>query len=1665
MGDWVAWCGQVDFFESGAFKVGGAQKTGHIYAVTFVALKAKTKDPLDLAAADRRCGQFLFSHLWTFKEWTAYSGKKKLGRATVLDDAMVPDAGDQVAADIEKAVRKRVGKCANIFEYDEQAVVDLTGDASLVNASAGQVHWPAALSGSAVLKRTFLVGITEEVAGPNPNDIRVLPSITFQIAGNDQTWDMPDPLPDDHIAVLDVGTGADAIQLRIELRPGRDPGTMAKLPKLVATQSRATPMVVRSALSQSLNPLSMLRSAFEAARGAGLSITAKTFSPLRLSIQRMLGAGWGSPYTGAMGFWKTPYILHSIPGTRDVLDATKPPFLHRVDIGLEGMAELLGARQTDADFALIFANIETVERKQLIDPNTVADAWLRITQQLAPGDSYLARIPVWLAILGDRMVIDHPAKKQQWATIRSQLTSTNPIGLNRRAIAERNSVGTLAMLGRNALPQQGDVELKKFIALQKNIVRELEKGNNADAEKKQLKDLVFALMTDELKELFDSLDPMQNTTLKNALADTCSASVEDLAKGLAKELSLDRAVPNDEGLHLLFEADADEVRRPEDAQMRGYALALRAGILRSGIPHPDWDDSAKRWITDTAFSRSTDEDHLVTSATKALWMSEAVGSTIEQGERMVATVYYGHPLLSTPYKKPDPTAGKIVPEAGKEHDYDGFNDLEFLWPRWLGAEATMPPLAYGAAYQGVAATIGNAGEVRDVKFRAPGSYVCLKDADKCFDDVTLEITYYRSREKLPAPRVVVGLDSDAYAAYEMSEETRAAAYYARAAAGERRKNTDARDARPAKSPPKVTLLTHGKIWKPGCPTRATLRAYPPKASIDFIERWINADCLRAMLKLDSGYSHPDFNKDRIMEIQAFRDEMVEKLRKALNTRPTPQEDPSDSYHPAFGAYGVRIAFNGGMASDYHFALPQLSRDVISKKFIQKTQGLEMSIKPGTSNQFDEPKRQLTIKPGSFVQVTFFSLIDTAFVGNADSSGRFHPLPGDFTVFKDSWLACEGVDFYFEAAPELPNQHPLDGSALQITKPDDGQTEKIRVEIASTDRVPAEWIREFECIPHDFHWTGYPIELPEISGKDGKGLFEDWLIPHADTHSERRDLRSRVPVGTFFDGGDVAKWQLGAQDAALIGLMERAFHTELRPAHHTIYVVKPVMRFRKWLAPEMLSKAASTLREDFHLGASAVVPGIAPDLVKQRLGVPLVIGDFPLISTYQATGDATGPIANGSLLVIDEAIMRTDERAKFGGVGDTLEVDVLSSRGIAPEDTTSTPSWRQIGPNPIFEPAPTYTDPLKQPRLKMLPPSGLGYDISSNGLVTQTAVIVVPEEGHGQWLMAQVRMRRWIEPEVLLGTEVKNLEIPLRVDGEDIVPLDFAVACEPNVKALPFEVPDGFEVSLDFGRFTPNLKKPPDRFLVSWHKGRWDGGGPPTWRAQVLAQVRKPESMAWTNVAKSDCAVQKASWPKVSAIRKSVFLKDVKPKVLRLVPMSDYSSSRWLFFIGDFFAGSPIGAEKFALKANEKAHLTLEKRGATSLPKVIQISMDSDKVEFHWLLVYRPVRDLMRGRLDREAGVLLGAWQNTGATFERLKDEAADNVDLNGCHAYLCTFQRASALIEERLPGKKDVMDITSTKKLFKLMFTDEGDFTMDGPVAESVIRLVPKVLGPIPIEY
>lgn len=1710
--------------------------------------------PMTTAAALGAFPQFLFPHLWRDTGWRLYwngGAGVPVGSAALTirsEWALDPGGAAAAAAAVVEAVKARCRQSADTFSIREEAFATSADGSSLAHALAHLTHWPAGLSDTVLARACYLeLDPTDLARIPAGAQVAAFPGFRFDDGGGATVQFTPagfteDPAP----PRWTCGDAAYQFTCQLQTMTQAAVKSAATPPAAVAlTQSRLSTLDLRALVASHLHPLGLLvrsLAPFLAAqrkvddgRAAGLyavigkigrneAIDAAELEVLRdafgtpslaggadlaplsawavriglagggadapalaimlqTAMVQLLGCGWDRLQQGARDTAREPHLYEILPDWPSLQRAAGglaiPAKILLGSVSGDGVVtgkqakELLAASfvrtgETDQDLSLVF--------DAGTDAKTLFASWMRLAALAAEGSTAHDFTLRWLQRI-DGCFFTAPADAAGWEPIRRRVAELIGAGVNARSWYERNAQGTLNRLGT------GDPAAKTAFW---NTVQSLA-AEAAKAEEHVPADLA-ALQA----RLVTTLCTMFEAELGAALpAPFVALQVAGFARDILQRSASTTSLLHEPGLGIVFDTGAGAA----DSAIRGYAIALRAGVP-TGPATAAWDDERAQWITDTAFNLEAARASLLTlDSGKTAWLHETYGSTVSNGQRVVAADYVGLPLLSVPYRQAAGGKADIEPAVGKDRDFDDFAGIEFLWPDWKALEdrSALPMLGYGLCYQALATPIANAGGVL-AACRAKDSFTRLQAARDVFADAAPAVRF-RSRQRVDAPdvrlydatrrarpnalpRPALAEEADAYA---MSDQTRAAAWLA--AGG---------NATRSGRQPLVALLTDDSdIWDDAHQARGyTLEVRPPRAGAAFVERWLNADVMDAAVGTGAS-TDPRFAGARPEQIAAFRDAVLARLDQAVQAGEAGRVS-GGGYHPAVAAIGVAVAF-GDAATPLRHAHPinPIRRDNGSYAVDEAANLVTLTVRAaahGETSHYDHDAATLVLEHGQFACVTLYSLVESAWIAGTGGPGtkpRFHAL-ADFSTFAPDtpqgtdYHACDGIPFVFEMAPAAPGTTTVADDALVLRGPDAARHATLTLSLQDKAGIPADWVHGAHYLPFDFHWTGYPLDLPPPGG-----TTLDWLPAHANANTERPDLQGDVVFDTSFGTGS-GQWVLGKRAAPaapwVAGIAERPLRTGVRPATHVAYAVQLRARFRAWLRQSAhgntrLAAGLSPLEiEGKSYVASAFLPGIAPDLLAQRLPIPALRMAVPLTSTRWPGAKAdTGAMPprrqNGNMLLFDEAIRRTDDLATVGGVGEIIEVDVATARrydGIALD---------KVGANPIFH-KPPKTPTAGSAGLAALAPFGLTYDQSDNGLVVQTGIIVVPEGGAGGWLLAEVRTRRVVLPEVLMGTALLSskqpgnaapppgFDIPLRRAGDDYVPLDFCidVAAGDRLTELGFFKGDaGAPETLPLGA------APGDgyRLLISWHKGRYSkrddkkpGDDRPTWRMQVLTQVRIPGQLEWRTVGKLPCAEAGIDWLQTSAGGRLLL---AEPKAMTkhgvkvsVVPMSDYTEGLWLHFIGNF-AAQPVEPDDFNLQRGAGNTLTLTARPgrAPARPACIALSTaDPNAVEFHWLLVYRPLRDVTRSSIDSDAGALLGAWRYDGGSqdFHPL-DAPNAAIDLAGCHAYLCTFQRNTALSK---PEEKAIDDIRTggTQALIECMFPDQA-----AGVREATIRMLPKVLG------
>ena len=1139
------------------------------------------------------------------------------------------------------------------------------------------------------------------------------------------------------------------------------------------------------------------------------------------------------------------------------------------------------------------------------------------------------------------------------------------------------------------------------------------------------------------------------------------------------------------GIRLSFQAmEPDAVHHDAwDQQVRGYAIALCAGTMagRADDPAAPWKPDLDRaqWITDTAMHVSgvTGDNWLLEDDGKngrTAWMHDTVGSTVANGERVVWVEYHGHPLATA----------LADPGTGVQYDIEGADGFKILDFGWRADERPLPLLAYGGCYRAVTHTIDNAGAIIEPELRStaiPSALIAAHDVPD-FQANRLQPSFqYLSSQPPGAPRVVT---APAAALFELSDETQAHAYQAFA-------NVGVAGAAGAAKP--VALLGYRDqtpgFFKPVVVPSCVMSWAPPQVHADFFTTWLNADRLLAATK-SADRSDPNFANMADSEIADFGAAVVARA-------PIP-------YNPSVSAIGVEIY---DPLANNRLTFPVQFDRTTRVGGILKPTDFELrcvvnAAPAGTSTTYALGANgllTLTLAQGTFVRLRMFSLVDARhldpangtqarFVSGIELQGPGIPAFAGFVAFgpTEHWfevmpawntaLATQPVQLSF--LPPVADGDPLSAPDLALLKANCGADAWVA------------WNKGLLLQRHEWHWTGYPVALPKERD------VEHWLASFAGVESFREITNFTFATSFMTLGHGQRQWRIGSTASNADIVHRWNLPTGPRPARYAAFFARPLVRFAGWLDSNRSSDGPLQLQSQV-FASGAIVPGKRSIVSDQRLPSPVPRWTIPLTANYWPTGGS----GNGVLIVFDDVLRRTDDQARIGGIGETLEVDLLDTR---------IPGVPEIGLNPIIHPlAATGSTPIT---IRTQPPFGLTYDTGANPKVAQSAMVVSPQGAGGRWVMAKLRTRRLILPETELANLLSQADaadglaeatsrlngadravvtalgmqafvIPMRSAGDDSLPMDIAIDLDGMSKGVDLMlhvlINSGNEARL-LGIAVPSVPLDGDggrRLLASWHKERWEQSDEPSWRCQVLLQVQRPGEMAWEVVAKASCFSNSGSQlpAGLKSGRSWLFVNTTAARTttIRRVSMSDYTQPAWATFIGSFGSSAIGQAGDYRLSSLVGTGDAMTLWAASpdvAMPQLAPLDVGSAESRFHLALVFRPVRDLTRSEPEAGTGALVAAFMATGqgGGFRRLPlhsklGASGGTTDIQGCSAYVITLQRTTALSrEEQLrlspATPTNPVGFDSFDSLLSQAFPDQA-----GAPSESLLRFLPEYLGPIGI--
>lgn len=1040
----------------------------------------------------------------------------------------------------------------------------------------------------------------------------------------------------------------------------------------------------------------------------------------------------------------------------------------------------------------------------------------------------------------------------------------------------------------------------------------------------------------------------------------------------------------------------------QEQKIRGHILALRAGF--PGTLGVEWLQS--EWIDARAVKlveckRLTDTV-LQDDGLNSIIAITARGASMSNGLQVMSVIW---------------------PDASFETEAKSKDTRELyiseLPPLPAGQQRLM--LGYGLYYQALAGTLDNAGSIMEKELRSkePTAPIGVpRDPSTVFERLL--------EKKLPfryLSRVVPGLAIfSQFDDLGLSKETLVHQHLAKIV---REQEQPGKPERALDQNSNVVILFNGKNYKTSRPT-LTVKLKPPMCTVPFAERWLNADLMAPKNSAFRWDPVRNFEPARItslienlkaeFKVQAGKkngsiviDPSIKKLRvsvtwynengaKDSNLNPNPIPKPWSGYLELNHLTSDGNNWNFGVFFPVIFDLA-LDAKKPEPKIIEGVWGISIPVPPGSMAKIDV--RSMVLK----------KYVD-------EDSIRPKIARFDREVFVEHYKADEDVEYYIsndartlwvESLPDsVPEDLPKDfKSALKLRYPGDLESSQaenkcvvkardpmylkslreLSVSLECNCHIPARWINGLRVEPKRWQWSGYPVRFPKSPGYVITDDLNKWVPLYAGTRNDQ----PRHPSAAFSSQHDATNgWTLKEV------VMQPVQLPAQRVPMHLGIEVTPVPRFESLLVESVIKKYAATR---IHLYAT--VPGITQWKEDTRLTPPVWREAIPLPQTMESILDGKNewklkPTEKGVLLLLDGAMYDTDDTASLGGVAERMELDIV---GTWVSKTGGTGKIEEMGVNPIFH-KPTSPGNLK---LILGSPFGLGYDLGKGGNPAQTGLIVRPDEGKGEWLLAKCRLRRMILPEFVLdslllpcNTDALTYKLPLRRSNEEWVPLDFAVESSMALDSIKLRIdivpPREIEIKL------PNkVSGGSCRYLVSWHKGQW-ASAKPTWRVQVNHYQPDETLSEWKLIdratpfeqsyyveveCKKDgsnlppptekCKEEGSNLPPLtiqSNVQVTIAGGGKKVEVRKML-VSDFTDAKWISFIGNFGKVKFDYADSYSIRIRrQEGKFKLEKKtDGIELPDL----QPTGELCPSLLLIFSPVVDVMRGQLEDEGGALLGVY--------------------------------------------------------------------------------------------
>jgi hypothetical protein len=833
------------------------------------------------------------------------------------------------------------------------------------------------------------------------------------------------------------------------------------------------------------------------------------------------------------------------------------------------------------------------------------------------------------------------------------------------------------------------------------------------------------------------------------------------------------------------------------------------------------------------------------------------------------------------------------------------------------------------------------------------------------------------------------------------------------------------------------FLTYTAVQICGATAAYRFQLLPPTADPEIVDRWFNTDVLAKESARNDLLSFAELQNKSVTAIKDIATEWK----------------AHGSYHPAVTDFRITAEWCGvaGSSKVCEVSVGQAIGSAATSGFDIQRVFPVMVVKCGQVSELtciSNQRCEIEVPVGEWVRITISPVVraDQVTVSQAPDTAntRLAITCSSAAVNIDGIaklvLSDVFAEYYFEQLPVLEINEWND-EVFRIEVPTVTSPRLVAAKINKQDASFVNWVAGVKMQRHEWHWAGYDFVLPV-----GDRLI-DWVPAMAGAATYRQSSDATLSVSWDLQPDT---WHIASQTVATLELPAE------RGARYVTWTFTPIPRFNDWLKISVRERFSSKIA-----AVGACILGVAKSSYDTRVPAPNWAWDLPLCETYTAADDKLARALNGNLLVFDDAIRRTDDLARLGGLGEVIDLEIVESR-VA--------DLFEKGVNPIFH-------ANEQINFDVHPQSvfGLSYDIGPNAKIVQTGIIVTPINANGKWVMAKMRARRMYLPELMNDSELVDNVLVSRLEGNLRLPADFCVDIPEDaplplslsmttvagISLLDVVIPPGWEATSKISR-----KR---RIIVSWHPGK-SPAGDATLFPQLVLQERADNALAWKSQQRKnmlECAADPAQVPFEIRLQglPPIPLNPPVNYLVRRILLSSYTDARWLTFIGSFgnalqttldyrlrpFIGGTEDAK------SEQLHLEKLVGGrwiAESLSIRGPTNVDASSTTFQLLLTFQSASDLMRGRRDETAGLIDDFFEPVDGKsvniFRKFGVSAVLPSKMNEGstrHAYLMSFQRINTQAPYVSPA--------NWGELLAGMFPEQN--------REATYRLLPEYLGAIAI--